>query len=605
MLFYLFLSPIAFFVFLRCYGLLNNYIVARRFKLPLIILPASFEDPWFVLLKPLLWWVELLPFGLGEWYAYTELGWPTVDGVKTVSRVGGETFVLVTPTRNQICTAYPPAADQIYRDMKTWIMPAPFSQVFTFYGQNVSSLNGADWQRHRKITAPAFSDQTMRYVWDQSIARVTEDLSFLAGGRCTLATMRCDFNVLAMHVLATVGFGQDSAALKTIPPGHWQTLLESLDFILKHIFAAILFAGLKAPDAILPPLLQRLKLSVAEFRMYMEEAVLRQLQQQKTGNNNSSPSKPGLLEAMVSANEAEKSRHQTTTTTTTTTNFSSTTAAPAKPSYLTDSELYGNLFVFHMAGFETTAGTMSFALPYLALHPEIQDWVTEEVDRCYTHRPNASYHETYPKLVRCMALMYETLRLAGPAPQMIRTPTVPTVLPVSSPAGDKRAKSDGSPAMATTTTVTVPPNTLVTAHFYAMHLSPRWGGDAHLFNPRRFISVTRGSPDAGGEALAIPSDDKGGLPSSATAMFMPWLFGPRVCPGKKFSQVEFVAVVAQILSRYRVEVDVGEGGGQGKRAARGDGREGLRQVLGEKYFNISTHVKRPGDASLRFVRRRA
>ena len=485
MIFRLFFAPLTFLVLFRSYNLLKNYIAARRLNLPLIVLPTSFEDPLWMLVRPLFRWVQHLPSGLGNWYLYTDFGWPMEDGVNTVSRLG-ETFVLVTPTRNEIITAYPPVADVIYKDIKNWIMPSAFSQVFTHYGQNVSSLNGADWQRHRKITAPAFNDETMRYVWDESIERTIKDLHFLNVGRCTLREMRSDFSVLAMDILATVGFGQDTA-LTSVPSGHRLSLMESLGFILKNVFIMIIFASLKAPDLILPPMLRQLKLSVAEFKMYMEEAVLRQLKTEKS-------SKPSLLQAMVTANEAEKQQ-----------------MSAGKPSYLTDSELYGNLFVFNLAGYDTAAGTMTFALPYLALHPEVQDWVIEEVDRYFTSSTITSYQEVYPKLVRCMAFMYETLRLAGPAAQMVRTPLVPTTIPISLP----KDKTDSS----TPTSITVPPNTLITAHFHAMHLSPRWGSDVRSFKPQRFITTDAAT---GREELAMPGD------KGLSAIFIPWVMGPRV-----------------------------------------------------------------------------
>ncbi len=155
-LYIVFLPCIAFTVY-RSYRLLVNYIGARRLKLPIVLLPISFEDAWFAPLRPLFAWVERLPCGLGNWYLYTDIGWPMVDGGRSVSRLG-ESFVLVTPTRNQIITSHQPAIERLYKDMKTWILPDPFAQFFTFFGQNVSSLNGQDWQRHRKITAPAFND---------------------------------------------------------------------------------------------------------------------------------------------------------------------------------------------------------------------------------------------------------------------------------------------------------------------------------------------------------------------------------------------------------------------------------------------------------------
>ena len=35
--------------------------------------------------------------------------------------------------------------------------------------------------------------------------------------------------------------------------------------------------------------------------------------------------------------------------------------------------------------------------------------------------------------------------------------------------------------------------------------------------------------------------------------FIPWISGPRVCPGKKFAQVEFVAIMASLFRTHRVK----------------------------------------------------
>ena len=81
-------------------------------------------------------------------------------------------------------------------------------------------------------------------------------------------------------------------------------------------------------------------------------------------------------------------------------------------------------------------------------------------------------------------------------------------------------------------------------------------------------------------------------------MYIAWVFGARVCPGKKFSQVEFVAVIAHMLSVYQIELVKDDWKTMG--SARGK----LMNVLDEKYFNVSAHMKRPHDASIRLVRRK-
>lgn len=290
--------------------------------------------------------------------------------------------------------------------------------------------------------------------------------------------------------------------------------MQCLGFILKRIILRLVFHGLKAPDFLLPHVLRSLTTS-AEFRLYMEELVLHQIQ--VTSRKRSLSPSTSLLEAMVSANEAERQQLQKDT--------------GGRPSYLTESELYGNLFVFNLAGYETTASTMTFALSFLATDSEMQKWIIEEVDTYYTKSSQSDYAATYPKLVRCLAWMCETLRLAGPAPLLVRSPSNPQDLPIITPNGE--------------VTITVNPGTLVGGHLYGAHLSPRWGPDASIFNPKRFISTSA----TGDEELIVP---KG-------ALYVPWLFGPRIFPGKKFSQVEFVAVVAHILSEYRIELQRDDG----------------------------------------------
>ena len=67
---------------------------------------------------------------------------------------------------------------------------------------------------------------------------------------------------------------------------------------------------------------------------------------------------------------------------------------------------------------------------------------------------------------------------------------------------------------------------------------------------------------------------------------MPWYHGPRVCPGKKFSQVEYVAVMATIVSLYRIE-PVGD----------------VLGLLSDTWFNVTPEFKRPRDAGVRYVPR--
>ncbi|KAJ5662735.1 hypothetical protein N7462_011661 [Penicillium macrosclerotiorum] len=548
LLFYVFLPPLLF-IFLRAYGLIKNYQNARKFGLPIILLPVSFEDSWWMPLRPLFAWVEHLPWGLGSWYVYTEMGWPTIDGNRTTARLG-ENFVLCSPSSNQIITCYRAGLKSSFGQHKNWMLPKAQSQLFAFYGQNVSSTNGTDWQRHRKITAAAFNEDMMERVWHESTNRAGS-FDRVGERNFTLGSLRSELEIIAMQVLAVVGFGQDRS-LTSIPSGHKESLLECLNAVLKHLILTLVFSGLKAPNFLLPRILRRLKVSVAELRLYMEESVLYQMRQ--SSSTDSKSQSPSLLEAMVKANEVEKQESLKKT---------------ARASYLTDSELYGNLFVFNIAGFETTASSMTFALPFLAAYRDVQDWIIEEVDRHYTASSDRSYATAYPKLVRCLACLYETLRVASPAPLLIREPTVAQTLPIITPHGES--------------SIIVNPGTLVGGHLYGAHLSSRWGHDAETFNPKRFILVASN----GDETLVLPDN----------VSFLPWMIGSRICPGKKFSQVEFVGVMARVLSNFCLRPEQSNGESEEEARAR------LLATLAQKYFNISAHLRQPESASVRFERR--
>lgn len=72
-------------------------------------------------------------------------------------------------------------------------------------------------------------------------------------------------------------------------------------------------------------------------------------------------------------------------------------------------------------------------------------------------------------------------------------------------------------------------------------MSEYWGPDHREFKPSRWIK--NGSIST--EEFYQPTDEKGA--------FFPWSSGARICPGKKFSQVEYVAIISYVLRHQRVE----------------------------------------------------
>lgn len=75
---------------------------------------------------------------------------------------------------------------------------------------------------------------------------------------------------------------------------------------------------------------------------------------------------------------------------------------------LRDDEILGNIFIYNFAGHETTGNVLSYSIHLLAAHPEVQDWIGEEINHYLgTHESSSTwtYEELFPKLKRCLATM--------------------------------------------------------------------------------------------------------------------------------------------------------------------------------------------------------
>lgn len=113
--------------------------------------------------------------------------------------------------------------------------------------------------------------------------------------------------------------------------------------------------------------------------------------------------------------------------------------------------------------------------------------------------------------------------------------------------------------------VAVPPGTHVKIDVAGLASDPQyWGSDALEFRPDRWIRS--GEPQAD-KATSMGTGERtydwqsSALVSPPPGTFVPWTGGPRVCPGKKFSQVEFTRAIFELFkggARVRVVEENGE-----------------------------------------------
>ncbi|OAP61380.1 hypothetical protein AYL99_03583 [Fonsecaea erecta] len=547
----------------RTYGLLVNYQQARKLGIPIVVIPFSWQDDWWIFLYPFFRFLRHVP-GVGYIFVFSYHSWAQDERYRP-HQTYGDVFVIVSPRKNEIVVNDPGLAVELQTQYKSWIKPQPLYEIFESFGPNVISINGEDWQRHRRIVNPAFREQNNKVVWRESLRQarqMMEAVTSRSDARRTMLDIRNDCVLIAMHVLSAAGFGHIhdfDGGFREIPQGHQTSLAESLKFLLQNILFCVLFKNIPVLRWLMPAFYRKILAMTAEFTQYMKEAIAYNRAVTQGGGSSGNAD---IVSALVEADEAAKQEQK-----------AAVHGTGAKQMYLSDSELLGNLYIFNLAGFETTANALTYTIPFLAANREIQDWVGEEVDTVLKGRApeHLDYEEAFPQLVRCLALMYETLRLWGPVPSTERWC-------VGQP-NSLRIKGQE---------IMVPVETYVSINLYAVHSDPRWWGDDSLtWNPRRWVIA---DPATGKESIAHP-------PSGT--VFVPWSVGPRVCPGKKFSQVEFVAVISTLLREYRLKPLIIEG----KTTTEEQASSALLEVLDDSMNVITPKMRRPEDAGVVFVGR--
>lgn len=154
-----------------------------------------------------------------------------------------------------------------------------------------------------------------------------------------------------------------------------------------------------------------------------------------------------------------------------------------------------------IAGNETSALTISYVILLLAMYPEVQERLYEELNAAYHPDEDYSTYEQVQKLTYLDWVLKEGLRLFPAAPFIVRCCTADTKI----------------------STCTIPKDAIVMMSIFTLHRREEiWGEDAKEFNPDRFD----------------PERSAGRDPFS----FLPYSGGPRNCIGKN----QTIAKIAEI-----------------------------------------------------------
>jgi len=143
MLLVLFFTPLATFFFLRIFRIAHHYFEARKLNIPILVSLVSRYDKLWLLSRRYFWWIEHLPFGVGEGFRFSHHGW-TLDDRWRIHERYGEAFIIVSPGANEIYISNGAVTVEVLTKYKTWPKPLDVYKPFNVFRKNVLTVNSAE-----------------------------------------------------------------------------------------------------------------------------------------------------------------------------------------------------------------------------------------------------------------------------------------------------------------------------------------------------------------------------------------------------------------------------------------------------------------------------
>ncbi len=335
--------------------------------------------------------------------------------------------------------------------------------------EGLLSVHGEQWKRQRKAVAPMFRKRHMEDL-APLIATTLDD--FCAG-------LDTQPNVELNSAMAELTFDVLAKALLGNPQGLDG---EKLKYATRNMVTS---AGTLRPDDLLPfpawvprPISPKGSLALKRLKKAADKLI---------AERKINPVEDDLVSLLIAAKD------------------------PKTGEGLSAREQRDNLIGFFIAGHETTALTLTWALYLVGKHAPTAERIREEVLSVCGPDGNVAYDQM-AELKFIQAVIDETMRLYPPAPMLNRLCHEDTVI------CEREVKAG---------------DTFLLCN-YVMHRTERLWDNPLAFDPDRF--------------LRDPSLKAKGAP------YMPFGAGPRICVGAAFATMEAVMSLARLVRDYDIKV---------------------------------------------------
>ncbi|KAF5285375.1 hypothetical protein FQR65_LT13265 [Abscondita terminalis] len=386
--------------------------------------------------------------------------------------------------------------------------------VDPLWSKNLFAMKGGkNWHELRSTLSPSFTTSKMKMMFS-----LMRDCSkqftnyFLNKGDLVEVELKDSFGRFANDVIATTAFGVTCDSLSN-PKNEFFLLgkeftnftgLKGLVFLF-NIFAPTLAKYIKFPIFNKEVGKFFTKLVRDSIKLRKEKGIVR----------------PDMLHLLIEAQKGQlkDEEHDNVPETGFAVVEESEIVKPQKKhkTQITDEIITAQVLIFFFAGFDTASTMMSYTCYELAVNPEIQDKLREEVDETLKNSNGEITYEVITSMKYLDMVVSETLRKWPPFIMTDRRSVKPFTIEPENP---------GEP------TLHLEKGSMINCPVYAIQNDPMYYPNPSKFNPERFSEENK---------INIHP-----------YTYLPFGIGPRNCIGSRFALLEGKLVVAEIISKFEL-----------------------------------------------------
>lgn len=366
-----------------------------------------------------------------------------------------------------VCT--PELARQVLLNDRIFDKVGPiFDRARDAFGDGLASCPHSRHRRQRRLVQPAFHPARFpgyAQVMTKHIAEVTESWQH---GQI--------LDIVPEMMALTARIAVETMFSDALAPAVLQAVLNDSDTILSGIYIR----------TVVPPPLDKLLITrnrrFGRARVRLREVISGVITDRRTHGAD----RGDLLSTLLTARD------------------------PSEDQGLSDVEIFDQVMTFFVAGSESTANALAWAVYLLAGHPDVERQLHAEVDAVLGGA--AARFEDLPKLELAGRVVLETLRMYPPGWTLPRTAATDTRL------GEHF----------------IPAGTILVCSPYLLHRLPDRYPEPDRFDPNRW------------------ADGHDALPSREA--FIPFAAGARKCIGDTFALTEATLALATLAARWRLQL---------------------------------------------------